>query len=812
MLREMEAATDDDVTMLLNGAAADVTGELPDTTFEVAVQAAGAMAAYALRSGHSVNLLLPDHGWRPVRLSPDAKSLRRLLGALAETAPNGSAHLGPSLRAIVADRRPNARSRVVTLVVLTLDAGLVNALVRLRATGLPVSVVHVVDEQATDARKRRRATAQPRRRRHPVRPGGTRRRPARDSGGRTGEPARPGAMKRSRAALYATAFAGLAATAAAGLGAIATPTIAPLLLAAAAIATLAGGPGIFRRRLWPVSLLLLPVGAYLLARAQVPVPPDVHGAGGQLAFFLEQLRSGGRAYALDVFPLEVAAKADVRLLLSLVMYAAIWLAAFLALSLRRPLPAIIVVLVLLGFGFTADASTRNVWATMAFLLLAGSMLVLSRSLQRERWKSSDVAAGAISATIAAVLAFSIIGATSVEAGQPLRDWRTWDIAGVGSARLRFDWMQNYPRLLDPGADERVMRVRSALPSYWRANALANFDGASWWSDAPDSPPVKPSQERGSYVYAIPPGDTEPPGRVITESFEVESTYTNDLFIGGWPSSIQIARPIEVRVGDARNLDVDPPLGPKLSYAVKALVPQLEPADLILRGSDYPAAILKRYSDLPFPALPDLQGPSPETAWIAALGISRGSREWRGLYRLNESIVDGATDPYRIALAVEAYLRTKYKYSLTPPQTDYLSPYAAFLFETKTGYCQHFAGAMAVLLRFNGIPARVAVGFTTGEKVDDGTYVVTRNDAHAWVEAYFPGVGWVPFDPTPGRTLPVSGDAPTSGPGAAIAGQNVPGVSLTATPAAAAGPRGHDRDPAATSGAGAVTTAPAGASP
>jgi uncharacterized protein (DUF58 family) len=152
MLREMEAATDDDVTLLLNGAAADVTGELPDTTFEVAVQATGAMAAYALRSGHSVNLLLPDNGWRPVRLSPDAKSLRRLLGALAETAPNGSTHLGPSLRAIVADRRPNARSRVVTLVVLTVDAGLVNALVRLRATGLPVSVVHVADKQAADAR------------------------------------------------------------------------------------------------------------------------------------------------------------------------------------------------------------------------------------------------------------------------------------------------------------------------------------------------------------------------------------------------------------------------------------------------------------------------------------------------------------------------------------------------------------------------------------------------------------------------------------------------------------------------------------
>ena len=66
-----------------------------------------------------------------------------------------------------------------------------------------------------------------------------------------------------------------------------------------------------------------------------------------------------------------------------------------------------------------------------------------------------------------------------------------------------------------------------------------------------------------------------------------------------------------------------------------------------------------------------------------------------------------------------------------------------------------------LLRFNGIPARVAVGFTAGDKRKDGWFVVDRNDAHAWVEAYFPGVGWVPFDPTPGRTLPGPGGSSTS---------------------------------------------------
>jgi transglutaminase-like putative cysteine protease len=596
-----------------------------------------------------------------------------------------------------------------------------------------------------------------------------------------------------RAALYAAAFAGLAATTATAAGSIAIPTVAPLLLAAAAVATLAGAPGILRRRVWPLALLLFPVGAYLLARAQVPAPVDVHGAGGQLAFYLEQLRDGGRAYALDVFPLEVAAKADVRLLLSLVMYAAVWLAAFLALSLRKPLPAIVIMLVLLGFGFTTDASPRSVWATLAFFLLAGSMLVLSRSLQREHWRSSDVAAGATTAAIAAVLALSIVGATSVAAGRPLRDWHRWG-APVGTADLRFNWMQNYPGLLDRANDELVMRVRSAVASYWRANALANFDGVHWWAVASQDPPVEPARERGTYVYALPPGDLEPPGRVVTESFEVESTVTNDLFTGGWPSSVQIARRIDLRVGDARDLDVDPPLGPKLSYAVTAVVPQLEPTDLIERGRAYPADV-RRYSDLPFPTQRELDdSPSPEVLWNATLSDTAANGEWLGLYRLNASIIDGATDPYRIAHAVEAYLRARYTYSLTPPATDYLSPYAAFLFKTRTGYCQHFAGAMAVLLRFNGIPARVAVGFITGEKVGDGTYVVTRNDAHAWVEAYFPGVGWVQFDPTPGRALPVVADAPTSGNDTASTGPSLPGTSATATPAGPTGPGGHDRNP------------------
>ena len=219
-------------------------------------------------------------------------------------------------------------------------------------------------------------------------------------------------MKRSRAALYAAAFAGLAATTAVVIGSIATPTVAALLLWAAAVATLAGVRASFAGGPGRPPSSCSPSARICWLAPRWPVPADVHGAGGQLAFYVEQLGSGGKTYALDVFPLEVADKADMRLLLSLVMYAAIWLAAFLALSLRKPLPAIVVLLMLLGFGSTTARPRENVWATLAFLLLAGSMLVLV-ALPATRALEVDGRRGGRRSppSIAAALALSIVGAT-----------------------------------------------------------------------------------------------------------------------------------------------------------------------------------------------------------------------------------------------------------------------------------------------------------------------------------------------------------------------------------------------------------------
>ena len=112
---------------------------------------------------------------------------------------------------------------------------------------------------------------------------------------------------------------------------------------------------------------------------------------------------------------------------------------------------------------------------------------------------------------------------------------------------------------------------------------------------------------------------------------------------------------------------------------------------------------------------------------------------------------GATTPYAKAAAIEAYLRntTMFTYTLdvqTPPGTDRLS---YFLFKSHKGYCEFFATAMGDMLRSLGIPTRLVNGFGPGNyEQGSGQYVVRGEDAHTWVESYFPTYGWIPFEPTP----------------------------------------------------------------
>ena len=168
-----------------------------------------------------------------------------------------------------------------------------------------------------------------------------------------------------------------------------------------------------------------------------------------------------------------------------------------------------------------------------------------------------------------------------------------------------------------------------------------------------------------------------------------------------------------------------------TYEVTASVSQAEPEDLQLAGLDYPTWALAKYTQLP-PELP------------------------QRVRDLGAELTAGAETPYDKAKAVEAYLKTlPYSLTMNPPlyNSDGVDH---FLFKEKRGYSEYFASAMTVLLRTQGIPARMVTGYTVGSPVPDAeSYIVADSNSHGWVEVFFPRYGWIAFEPTPGAAIPIA---------------------------------------------------------
>jgi len=174
-------------------------------------------------------------------------------------------------------------------------------------------------------------------------------------------------------------------------------------------------------------------------------------------------------------------------------------------------------------------------------------------------------------------------------------------------------------------------------------------------------------------------------------------------------------------GDAVfDLDPEHPLN---RYEATSDIAQPSAGELRAAASDYPPDIQLNYLQLP-----------PVDVRVVSL-----ARE----------ITASAQNNYDKTTAVDRYLRTHFGYTLQLPRTVPRDPVANFLFERKQGHCEYFASAMAIMLRTLGIPSRVVNGFRTGEFNDlTAQYLVRASNAHSWVEAYFPGYGWISFDPTP----------------------------------------------------------------
>ncbi len=264
--------------------------------------------------------------------------------------------------------------------------------------------------------------------------------------------------------------------------------------------------------------------------------------------------------------------------------------------------------------------------------------------------------------------------------------------------------------------------------HWRGVALANFDGKNWSN--PREHYVLYREADGSFrIPLLGQGLTQvvtARDHVIHYRVVMEPIGTNVFFLAPWARRVKGAyRTLQIDDGGAVS-DLDSQRSVSL-YEADSDISTPSPERLRVAGD-----ILPQFVGVYLQTPPGLDRRIPQLA---------------------AQITSSASNRYDKAVALERYLKTHYGYTLQLLRSPVADPLANFLFERKQGHCEYFASSMAVMLRTLGIPSRVVNGFRSDEFNDvTGNYVVRAKNAHSWVEAYFPGYGWVTFDPTPGGAI------------------------------------------------------------
>lgn len=316
------------------------------------------------------------------------------------------------------------------------------------------------------------------------------------------------------------------------------------------------------------------------------------------------------------------------------------------------------------------------------------------------------------------------------------------LARTGEGRTGFVGFSDSVTLGDVGrlqqSDQLVMRVRVEDPQAegnrklrWRGVALDFYNGRGWQRTGDRYALERLNNERGFFQL----GTTEDLQRLTTQTFYVEPIDTPVLFAAPRVVALQGAIPYLTRDAEGA-LSTRPHYQERISYKVYSDTE--EPDEESLRrtalGNErfYPAAIARHLQ------LPNSLDPR----------IIRLASEWM--------TKAGALNQYDAARAIEQRLQHDFGYTLELKSKG-ADPLADFLFNVREGHCEYFSTAMAVMLRTQGIPARVVNGFQRGDYNEAaGIYTVTQREAHSWVEVYFPEANmWATFDPTPLAGRPVS---------------------------------------------------------
>ena len=436
--------------------------------------------------------------------------------------------------------------------------------------------------------------------------------------------------------------------------------------------------------------------------------------------------------------------------------------------------------VALGVIYGVPAVERN----FAHPFLSGAILAIlltaflwGERLER-RYAGIAVSMGLVALAVGLLVAPRVDGARPLLDPQHLAD----PLTAKGDV---FTWTHQYGPLTWPRDGHEVLRVKAQIPTYWKAVNLTEFDGIRWREEAVIDP----------FQPDIPEPVNNPQWRQ-TITVVVRDLRSFQYVTAGTALGISGTQRLHTRDAPGTFVTGHNPLRPGDSYRAQVYTPRPSQAQMAAAGSNYPdqleddllmllpasvggpkvrnpftgqfsnrystTIIFRRYSE----TAPALQQPPNGRPFPNAAALLRRSRYARE-YALAQRLKAQSDSPYDFVQRVQREVRRNARYTESPPLTKI--PLDTFLFgNPKLGYCQQFSGAMALLLRMGGVPARVASGFAPGSyDRKRREYVVRDLDAHSWVEVYFPGYGWVPFDPTPSvapASSRASGDAASAAQG------------------------------------------------
>ena len=287
----------------------------------------------------------------------------------------------------------------------------------------------------------------------------------------------------------------------------------------------------------------------------------------------------------------------------------------------------------------------------------------------------------------------------------------------------------------------VMRIRvegdpaAARDMHWRAIAFTSFDGRRWYTE-----------ERGALAVNQVPGDDwillRPPAAGARPR-SAPLRYTILLEPLGSDAIFVAAEPVQIR-GQFTNNAAMGGRGLRRTYLLQDKTGSL-------------ANPFHNFANVRYEAVSEIPRDLDDALRQAPLSYSNSIREMYlqlptldpRIPALAQQIAAGGRNPLDQARAIERYLPANFSYTLDLAGPAPADPLAHFLFERRAGHCEYFASAMTILLRSLDIPARYVNGFLGGDYNDVGEdYIIRARHAHSWVEAYFPGFGWVTFDPTP----------------------------------------------------------------